>query len=403
MKNRLRKMVSLIVLLLCLTACSSNQNPTKQQTLSQALEVKDEEIFYIFKRDGASSFKEAGQESPDTILIKTKQHFETYWLAGTENPPKGFTLNDLSKLSDKAIIKQLQQLDVSSVDQAISDIQSSQTKYASKPAKEFGMGVSLVTNYQKDEQTIHSEDIKILSTSMDQTYTTLSQLDQSKSFNISESTYNGLAKTDTENNVIEGIFIRSKDTMVLEEPSSPDQATKNITVSDKDIPEIANLNKSIEKSTTSSEQTSQSQSQAKEVYQESGPKAPWNAKKSQELADFMVSWGQGMGQYPYKDITNQVASANISFDSQNPADITYSEDGLSDSEYTLVASYEYWYTDMLLHRYLFVILRDGTPQVLYSQNNQGATANDITFAYIIEKETENTDLKNGFANIVNGA
>ncbi len=116
----------------------------------------------------------------------------------------------------------------------------------------------------------------------------------------------------------------------------------------------------------------------------------------------MVSWGQDMGQYPYKDITSQVASANISFDAQNPADITYSEDGLSDSEYTLVASYEYWYTDMLLHRYLFVILRDETPQVLYSQNNQGATANDITFAYIIEKETENTDLKNGFADIVNG-
>ncbi len=395
-----------MILLFTLTACDMNQSKlSNQQQLSQILQSQNKEIFYIFKRNENSPFNGESKDTPETIIVKTDQHYETYWLASMKNPPKGFALNVLSKLSDKEIIEKLNQLDVSSVDQAISEIQSNNSKFASKPAKEFGMGVSLVTNYQKDEQTIHSEDIKILSTSMDQTYTTLSQLDQSKSFNISESTYNGLAKTDSDNNIIEGIFIRSKNKIILENPSSPDQATKSITISDEQASEIEKLNKEIGHKVVSSELSSQPQEEVKEVYEEpSEPSAetPWNAEKSQELANFMASWGQQMGQYPYKDITSQVATSDISFDGNSPADISYSETGTSSAQYTLVASYEFWYTDMLVHRYLFVILKDGTPQVLYSQNNQGSSVNGITFAYIIENETKNIDLKTGFADIVNG-
>ncbi|MGT2833247.1 DUF4767 domain-containing protein [Streptococcus halotolerans] len=402
MKKILNYIWTAILALLVLTACSSKPNVTNhQQRLSQSLQDNKQDIYYIFKRDDTSPFQYDHNDTPDSIVIKKNGYYETYWLASMEQPPKGFTLKALSKLSDKDIIHKLKQLDVVSVDQAISEITASDDRYASKPAKEFGVGFKLLIHSEKGSKKTQSETVEVLSTATNERFTTLNQLDQSKTFTFSKSTYNGLAKTNENGDTLEGIFRRSKKKVVLDQPASHDNFQIDITLSEKDIQKIAQLNQKIDEKMSTNDSSSQSKEQSTEVYQESSARTPWDAAKNKKLADFMVSWGQSMGQYPYKDITSDVARANITFDGQTLADITYSENGISNAEYTLVASYEHWYSDMQLHRYLFVIRKDGTPQVLYSLNNQGFSANGIDFVYYIAKETENTDLKKGFADIVN--
>ena len=66
--------------------------------------------------------------------------------------------------------------------------------------------------------------------------------------------------------------------------------------------------------------------------------------------------------------------------------------GNSNSEYTIVSVYERW-ENVSVHRYFFTIKKDGTPFVLYSPTTNGGV-------YYV-KETENADLKSGYADIVN--
>lgn len=125
----------------------------------------------------------------------------------------------------------------------------------------------------------------------------------------------------------------------------------------------------------------------------------WNATKDAQLAQFMVDWGNRMGQPGYQGNygKNYVGGKMMYYwgNLNNLLDISFnSSTGVSDSEYTMVASYFYPIPDSpgKAHFYHFTIRRDGSPAVLYSEN--------MLPPVIITKETENEELRNGFAAIV---
>ena len=130
---------------------------------------------------------------------------------------------------------------------------------------------------------------------------------------------------------------------------------------------------------------------AKEAYTEN-PR--WTDDKASRLSSLMVSWGNQMNQPGYKEITNEASSIPIRWmsDHSQSVDATYAANGNSSSEYTIVSVYERW-ENVSVHRYFFTIKRDGTPFVLYSPTTNGGV-------YYV-KETENADLKSGYADIVN--
>ena len=120
----------------------------------------------------------------------------------------------------------------------------------------------------------------------------------------------------------------------------------------------------------------------------------WTNDKASRLASLMVSWGNQMNQPGYKEITNEASSLPIRWmsDHNQTVDATYAANGNSSSEYTIVSVYERW-ENVSVHRYFFTIKKDGTPFVLYSPTTNGGV-------YYV-KETENADLKSGYADIVN--
>ncbi|MFC3927475.1 DUF4767 domain-containing protein [Streptococcus caprae] len=133
---------------------------------------------------------------------------------------------------------------------------------------------------------------------------------------------------------------------------------------------------------------------------------PWNAEKSAQLAHFMIEWGNSMGQPDYRKVED---GGNLFWNGsfKNKIDASYSETGLSTSEYTIVATYVYSRDINLVHRYHFALRQDGTPIIFYSENNRmfppNGASSDYTeyFNYNVSKETENTDLKDGFSRILN--
>ncbi|WP_159722539.1 DUF4767 domain-containing protein [Enterococcus sp. CSURQ0835] len=136
----------------------------------------------------------------------------------------------------------------------------------------------------------------------------------------------------------------------------------------------------------------------------------WNTTKEKELAVFMSSWGAEMGQtyqayspsnnsdfYGIKfpnDLLN--GSRNVKVSGQ-VVKLHWSKDG-NGSDYQVVAAYSDSATANYggKHFYLFALV-SGQPQTLVTMQNQGNEDNSIEF-----KETENQDLRNGFAQIVGG-
>lgn len=144
--------------------------------------------------------------------------------------------------------------------------------------------------------------------------------------------------------------------------------------------------------------------------------ALWNTAKANQLADFMVQWGQSMGQkyevctpqskwgwygtdaYRTWIAANRVAVAN---DSQGRGDqhvsVVWSNDGRGSAQYKIVAAY----TDSVYakypsaHLYLFTIGPSGQPIVLITMQNQGAPDDLLHFW-----PTENSALQNGFSTII---
>lgn len=134
-------------------------------------------------------------------------------------------------------------------------------------------------------------------------------------------------------------------------------------------------------------------------------KERWNQHKSQQLAAFMVEWGHSMGQPDYQLVTDQGDLFWQGSHWNDRMDVTYSETGVSDSEYTIVATYVYRRDINLVHRYHFALRQDGSPVIFYSENNrmqppQGAPAEVKWANFFVSKETANQELKAGFARIV---
>lgn len=140
----------------------------------------------------------------------------------------------------------------------------------------------------------------------------------------------------------------------------------------------------------------------------------WSADKSNQLASFMASWGQTMGQtYQAYGPGNNVDLYGLQLPdgvlnhmngwqatvANTPISLTWSENGEVSSGYGLVAVYSDAQTQSgqkIRHVYFFTI-EGGTPKVLVTSQNQGNPNN-----YLELRETDNQELKNGFSQIVTG-
>ena len=140
----------------------------------------------------------------------------------------------------------------------------------------------------------------------------------------------------------------------------------------------------------------------------------WSADKSNQLASFMASWGQTMGQsYQAYGPGNNVNLYGLQLPdgvlnhmngwqatvANTPISLTWSENGEVPSGYGLVAVYSDAQTQSgqkTRHVYFFTI-EGGTPKVLVTSQNQGNPNN-----YLELRKTDNQELKNGFSQIVTG-
>lgn len=138
--------------------------------------------------------------------------------------------------------------------------------------------------------------------------------------------------------------------------------------------------------------------------------ALWNSDKKASLKTFMANFSNTMGQ-SYKEY-NQSNSVDL-YGVQLPSDIIsgkwtmaindlpiqfeWSETGVGENPYQLVAVYSDADTQPYLQKHVyFFMIENGTPKVYVTQQNQG---NDQNYLYF--SQTENPDLSNGFNNIVN--
>lgn len=134
----------------------------------------------------------------------------------------------------------------------------------------------------------------------------------------------------------------------------------------------------------------------------------WNADKASELAAFMETWGTSMGQ-GYKSYTmeNPGTMYGPSFPNEIMTNLAvndvaapnfWSQDGLENGEYAIVAAYADYESIEKYERfpnyYLFAI-KDGQPIVLFSQQNQGQPDGLTHF-----NPTANAELQAGFEAIV---
>lgn len=138
----------------------------------------------------------------------------------------------------------------------------------------------------------------------------------------------------------------------------------------------------------------------------------WNSEKSGQLQAFMQNWGQVMGQaYESYSPGNNVNFYGVNFpdgvidNGGMPVAVNdqivsneWSENGQSSKEYAIVAAYSDAKTARYMDKHVyFFTLHNNQPVVLVSMQNQGMSDKALHF-----KETDNQDLKNGFASIVNG-
>ncbi|MFR8245635.1 MAG: DUF4767 domain-containing protein [Streptococcus sp.] len=128
---------------------------------------------------------------------------------------------------------------------------------------------------------------------------------------------------------------------------------------------------------------------AKEAYTEN-PR--WTNDKASRLASLMVSWGNQMNQPGYKEITNEASSLPIRWmsDHNQTVDATYAANGNSSLVYYCFRLREMG--NVSVHRYFFTIKKMGLPLRSLFTNYQWCE-------YYV-KETENADLKSGYADIV---
>ncbi|GMA55122.1 hypothetical protein GCM10025857_64790 [Alicyclobacillus contaminans] len=159
-------------------------------------------------------------------------------------------------------------------------------------------------------------------------------------------------------------------------------------------------------SSSTSESTTSSTSEAEESL--------WNDDKAQSLDAFMAEWGETMDQKyeEYSEGNNvdwygtQIPDTLVGEDKdwttmldEDPVEFEWSEDGeATEDNYALVAVYSDADTQEYLEQHLyFFTIHEGEPKVLVSKQNQGNAENNFYFW-----ETDNPQLRDGFADIVNG-
>lgn len=164
---------------------------------------------------------------------------------------------------------------------------------------------------------------------------------------------------------------------------------------------------SSEVSSSSEESSNESDDNAPKRWSSSRPIAKWSSHKRAQLATFMNKWGQGMGQQyrsyePGQDVYFYGVPIPEAFEYMYPAvgdeviDWEWSTIGESAADYAVVAIYsDADYTEYSKHLYMFTIHK-GNPEVLITEQNQGNPNNWIYFNH-----TQNQELQNGFADIVN--
>ena len=137
--------------------------------------------------------------------------------------------------------------------------------------------------------------------------------------------------------------------------------------------------------------------------------ANWNTGKAQALRQYMVEWGNMMGQ-SYKEITptstedyHGATMPNYGIEhfalGEHRVPAQWSATG-TDSSVNIVASYVQMDsgTSPTRHLYFFAIV-DGLPVVYHSSQNQGGAPEDGFYFH----ETDNVDLRNKFNEIANSA
>ncbi|MBO1304756.1 DUF4767 domain-containing protein [Enterococcus sp. 669A] len=159
--------------------------------------------------------------------------------------------------------------------------------------------------------------------------------------------------------------------------------------------------------------TSSSSSTTQESSTEPVQTTLWNPEKAQQLDQFMASWGQTMGQeyraygkgnsvkhYVFQ-VPDHILSGEVAFFvNEQQTEMSWSEDGESGQGYQAVAVYSDFDTGepgMGKHCYLFAFY-NGEPRVLICELTGYYETRAAKF-----KDTENQDLKNGFAQIVNNS
>lgn len=143
--------------------------------------------------------------------------------------------------------------------------------------------------------------------------------------------------------------------------------------------------------------------------------ALWNSDKAAKLASYMVEFGHKMNQESYKRLTpngsddfygamsfaknnritvGEKTEQNAPMTNQQKVDVAFSDDGTGTADYLIVDSYGYSGSAMILYHFT---IHNGQPVVLVSLQNQGNPEN-MYYMY----PTNNKDIQEAFANIVNG-
>lgn len=144
--------------------------------------------------------------------------------------------------------------------------------------------------------------------------------------------------------------------------------------------------------------------------------ALWNQEKAEQLANYMVEFGNKMGQPGYKSyapgddddffgvmsfteqdriVVGERAADGAELTNERKVTVAFSNDGLGTADYNIVASYGVVHKNFPIF-YHFTI-HEGQPVVLVSRQNQG---NPERLYYM--NPTNNTELRDTFAAIVEG-
>ena len=126
-------------------------------------------------------------------------------------------------------------------------------------------------------------------------------------------------------------------------------------------------------------------------------KAPWNARKSAKLEEFIKGWGERLGQPNYeKGISGgDVGADNLYTFGDGPSEkmnAEYTDTGLGTAKYRIVERYSNWNKYPDVHSYFFAITDTGEAIVFHSPTTNGGVM------YL--KPTENTEIQAEFKRLV---